>query len=113
MFSPILPKHVFKVKGQGLFNIYVEFLIRRSKLKPVILLRESKAAATLMFSVLHTCVMYGFMKKSSKNFWFSSLKMSDRVDCKDKCEMIHGKLSCGKFFKNVRNLNELHLDVFE
>lgn len=89
--------------------MYLEFLIRRSRFKWIQLLRESKVGATAMFSVLHACVMLGFLKKSSKNFWFTSLKIIENADLDDKtnkCKHIHGSLSCSEHFRQVRiNLN--------
>lgn len=105
LFCFLMPPHLLKVEGQGLYNMYVEFLIRRSRSTAVILLRESTAAATLMFSILHTCVMYGFVKKSSSNFWFSSFKLN--TEAKSKCDQVHGSLSCSEYLKKVKQSNKL------
>lgn len=105
-FSLILPRHIFKVKGQGLFNIYMEFLIRRSKLPTIIFLRESIIAATLMFSVLHSCIMFGILKACSTNFWFSTFKVNKgNQNFNDhKCQKIHGKSSCSSYLISVRRI---------
>lgn len=100
-----MPPHLLKVEGQGLYNMYVEFLIRRSRSRAVIFLRESTAAATLLFSILHTCVMYGFVKKSSSNFWFSSFQINAKAT--SKCDQVHGSLSCSEYIKKVKQSNKL------
>lgn len=100
----ILPAHILKAEGQGLFNMYLEFLIRRLPSKLIISIRESKFAAAIIFSALHSCIMFGFLKKSSKNFWFSSFKIRDETSLnkKDsKCERIHGQLTCFRYLSQV------------
>lgn len=100
----ILPTQLLKAEGQGLFNMYLEFLIRRSPSKLIGFLRDSKVAATIIFSVLHSCIMFGFLKKSSKCFWFSSFKIRETAPSEKedkKCERIHGKLTCATYLSQV------------
>lgn len=107
----IMPPHLLKVEGQGLYNMYVEFLIRRASTNWIKFLRESKVAATLIFSVLHTFVMYGFLRKSSNNFWFSSFKFENEssLESEDKCKCVHSKMTCFEYLKKVRKKYELKL----
>lgn len=103
-FSCLLPPHILSVEGQGLFNMYLEFLVRRSRFTLVKHMRESRVAAIVMFSVLHTCVIFGFLKPSKK-FWFTSMRLEVEADpsCKtNKCRIIHGSSSCCEYFKKVR-----------
>lgn len=108
LFSCIIPHHILRVEGQGLFNMYIEFLIRRSRSKWMTLLRESKVAATLMFGVFHTCILYGFLKTSSRMFWVTSYRINEKeLDEKSKCECIHGKLTCIDYWKQVEQASLL------
>lgn len=105
LFFRIVPDPLYRVEGQGMWNFYVEFLIRRSKSSQVSRLRESKAAGVLLFSVLNACVMYGFVKKISMNFWFTPLRLKDTKDFDNdvtNCEKVHGKLNCTSYWINVK-----------
>jgi hypothetical protein len=104
-FCFLLPKHVLKVEGQGMFNFYIDFLIRRVKNKWFSCLRNSKVSATLFFSILNAFVITGMLKKSSVNFWFTSVTplgdINENVMNENKCKLIHGDSKCSEFFKNV------------
>lgn len=94
-----LPHHILRIEGMGLFNFYIEFLIKRARSEWIIKLRESKLATTFMFSLLNTCIMYGLLQTKSKNFWFTKLNIPDEIDVESKC--IHGNLSCFEYFQKV------------
>lgn len=100
----LLPPHLLRVEGQGLFNMYLEFLIKRSRFKSIQVITKSRLAATVMFSVLHTIVIFGFLKTSSNKFWFTSVKIKEinrSSDKENKCRNIHGSLTCRKYLGQV------------
>lgn len=101
----ILPPHILRVEGQGLFNMYLEFLIRRSRSKLIASLRNSKPAATAIFSVLNSLVMLGFLKNSSKKFWFTSfvMKPTNEGDDHNRCQRLHENSACREYFRKVNN----------
>lgn len=104
----ILPPQIFKAEGQGLFNMYLEFLIRRSRFKSIESMRNSKLAATAIFSVLHSIIMFGFLKNSTKNFWVTSFSIKPANpegddDDQNRCQRIHGKSTCRKYFFQVNS----------
>lgn len=106
VFCFTLPPSILRIEGQGLLNIYIEFIIRQSSSKWVESLRKSKVCGTVLFSVLHACVMFGFLKKACRSFWFSSLKVHDATESSDgvnnqKCRQIHGDVPCVGHFKQV------------
>lgn len=112
----MLPAHIMKAEGQGLFNMYLEFLIRRWPSKLIAFMRESKVTATIIFSVLHSCIMFGFLKKSSKCFWFSSFKVRDENvpnESNNKCRHIHGESSCDKYLNQVIKTLSCELKALE
>lgn len=96
----IVPPHVFRVEGQGLFNFYIEFLIRRARSNWIIYIRESKVGATFLFGILHACVTYGFVTKSSRKFWFTTFQV-DKNEELHNCKRVHGDLTCLEYFKQV------------
>lgn len=102
----ILPPHILKAEGQGLFNMYLEFLIRRSRSKLIVFLRNSTLASTAIFSVLHSIIMFGFLKNCTKNFWFTSIciKPVSEDDGQNRCKRIHEKLTCREYLQQVKNL---------
>jgi hypothetical protein len=90
-----------------MWNFYVEFLIRRAKSPMISRLRESKVAGAILFSVLNACVMHGFVKKLSKNFWFTPLRVADVPEGREditNCERIHGKSNCVDHWKKVKQI---------
>lgn len=103
-FFFMVPQPIYKVEGQGMWNFYVEFLIRRAKSPIISRMRESKTAGMLLFSILNACVMFGFVKKAAKNFWFVPLKLADSDEGENvkNCDKIHGKLSCRDHWMKVR-----------
>jgi ribosomal protein S18 len=104
-FFFLVPSHIFRVEGQGMWNFYLEFLIRRAKSKWISSLRESKIGATVMFSLLNACVMFGFVRKASKNFWFTSLRIEEKADKNNnekRCDCVHRNLSCVNYWKKVK-----------
>ena len=49
--------------------------------------------------------MFGFVKKVSKNFWFTPLKVSETAESDknvNNCEKIHGKIGCFDRWKKVK-----------
>lgn len=118
LFCPLLPKHILKVEGQGMFNFYIDFLIRRAKNNFIAYLRESKVSATIIFGILNAFIINGLMKKSTVTFWFTSvahLKSENiddventNVENTNKCKIIHGDVKCSDYFKHVSKMISMH-----
>lgn len=124
LFCPLLPKHILKVEGQGMFNFYIDFLIRRAKNNFIAYLRESKVSATIIFGILNAFIINGLMKKSTVTFWFTSVAhlKSENIDDRfektnekniefentNKCKIIHGDVKCSDYFKHVSKMISMH-----
>ncbi|CRK88907.1 CLUMA_CG002776, isoform A [Clunio marinus] len=103
LFFCFVPPKVRKAEGQGMFNMYVEFLIRRSRSKLIASIRQSKVVVTLLFSILNTCIVYGYLRKASINFWFTSFRITkqendDKTLAKG-CKLIHDEITCFDYLK--------------
>ena len=101
LFSHFLPRPVLKTESFGLFNIYLEFLIKRSRFEFVKKIKKSKMSATLIFSMLNVIIMCGMFKASCPNFWFSKFKYTDDSQ-EATCDCIHKNLTCRNFFNEVK-----------
>lgn len=104
LFSYFLPRPILKTESFGLFNIYLEFLFRRSRFEFIEKLRRSKMSATLIFSMLNVVIMCGMFKASCPNFWFSKFKYENNQETTntDTCDCIHKNLTCRNFFNEVK-----------
>lgn len=108
LFCFLLPKHILKVEGQGMFNFYIDFLIRRAKSNWITYLRESKVSATIIFGILNAFIITGMLKKSTVTFWFTSVTQlksknvgEENTENTHKCKIIHGDVKCSDYFKHV------------
>lgn len=63
---------MLQIDGIGLFDMYLEFLFKQSKLNLVIAIRRSKVCATLMYALFNATVMYGLLETKANRFWFST-----------------------------------------
>lgn len=109
-FCFLLPQHILKVEGQGMFNFYIDFLLRRAKSNWIIFLRESKVSATLIFSILNAFIVAGMMKKSTVSFWFASPAIGkenneNEITAENSCSLVHGDVKCAVFLRRVSYLN--------
>lgn len=104
LFSHFLPRPILKTESFGLFNIYLEFLIKRSRFEFVKKIKRSKISATLIFSMLNVIIMCGMFKASCPNFWFSKFKYDDSQETTttDICDRFHKNLTCRNFFNEVK-----------
>ncbi|XP_055586863.1 uncharacterized protein LOC129739436 [Uranotaenia lowii] len=67
-----LPRSIIRTQGIGLFNTYVEFLIRRMRGKTAEALRVSRLIGTIAFSLMSAAIMPGLQYLDLKNsFWFA------------------------------------------
>uniref|UniRef100_A0A182QKN1 Transmembrane protein 135 N-terminal domain-containing protein n=1 Tax=Anopheles farauti TaxID=69004 RepID=A0A182QKN1_9DIPT len=66
-----LPRHIVRAQGIGLFNMYIEFLIRRAHSPLVACLRTSRLAATVLFAVLSAAIMVARQYLQLERFWFA------------------------------------------
>lgn len=101
LFTYFLPRSILKTESVGLFNIYLEFLIRRSKSSLVQKIRKSKILATLIFSFLNTFIMCGMFKENCPNLWFSKFYYKQNDTEKNPCECVHGNLTCHNYLSKV------------
>lgn len=100
IFSVYLPRSILKAESVALFNIYLEFLIRKSSSQIIQKIRKSKFSATLIFSILNIFIMCGMFKAKCPNLWFSKFKYNKNTET-DTCKCIHSKLTCRNYLVKV------------
>ncbi|KFB52253.1 AGAP000191-PA-like protein [Anopheles sinensis] len=66
-----LPRHIVRAQGIGLFNMYLEFLIRRARSPLMASLRTSRLYATIVFALLSSCIMAARQFLHVDRFWFA------------------------------------------
>ncbi|XP_053663385.1 uncharacterized protein LOC128712514 [Anopheles marshallii] len=66
-----LPRHIVRAQGIGLFNMYIEFLIRRARSPAVAYLRHSRLHATAIFALLSGGIMAARQCLQLERFWFA------------------------------------------
>lgn len=120
VFCYLLPKKFLHIEGLGIFNMYLEFVIRQSKTNLVISIRESRIIATLLYSMLNGVVMHGIYKVKSNRFWFinTSFKRneitddsgsSNKSESSENIRKCYHNNSCENFIKQVNLNNILHI----
>uniref|UniRef100_A0A182TLX4 Transmembrane protein 135 N-terminal domain-containing protein n=1 Tax=Anopheles melas TaxID=34690 RepID=A0A182TLX4_9DIPT len=72
-----LPRHIVRAQGIGLFNMYIEFLIRRAHSPLVAHLRTSRPYATAIFAALSAGIMAARQWLQLDRFWFASTYPDD------------------------------------
>uniref|UniRef100_A0A182W4Z7 Transmembrane protein 135 N-terminal domain-containing protein n=1 Tax=Anopheles minimus TaxID=112268 RepID=A0A182W4Z7_9DIPT len=75
-----LPRHIVRAQGIGLFNMYIEFLIRRSRTPLVGYLRNSRLYATSIFALLSAGIMAARQRLQLDRFWFARTYPDDNCD---------------------------------
>lgn len=104
LFVPLLPQSIFKAEAVGLFNFYLEYLIRNSTNSCVQKLRKSLVSGSVTFAILNVLIMCGMLKARCPNFWFSKFKYSKNTkDTKNSCDKIHSDLTCLNYFYKVKS----------
>ncbi|XP_052872384.1 uncharacterized protein LOC128277845 [Anopheles cruzii] len=68
-----LPQHIVRTQGIGLFNMYIEFLIRRARSPFIVKMRNSKMFATVCFMILSSGIMAARQLLQLDRFWFASV----------------------------------------
>uniref|UniRef100_A0A182R7I0 Transmembrane protein 135 N-terminal domain-containing protein n=1 Tax=Anopheles funestus TaxID=62324 RepID=A0A182R7I0_ANOFN len=66
-----LPRHIVRAQGIGLFNMYIEFLIRRARSPAATYLRNSRLHATAIFALLSAGIMAARQCLQLERFWFA------------------------------------------
>ncbi|XP_050101625.1 uncharacterized protein LOC126581785 [Anopheles aquasalis] len=66
-----LPRTIVRAQGIGLFNMYIEFLIRRSRMPTVAWMRSSKVVATGCFMAMSGGIMAAHQYLRLDRFWFA------------------------------------------
>jgi hypothetical protein len=100
-FTYFLPLPILKTESVALFNIYLEFLIKRSKSQLIQKIRKSKFSATLIFSFLNIFTMCGMFKANCPNLWFSKFNYDKSDTETDTCKCIHKNLTCRNYLTKV------------
>ncbi|XP_055615288.1 uncharacterized protein LOC129761576 [Toxorhynchites rutilus septentrionalis] len=68
-----LPRSIVRAQGIGLFNMYIEFLIKRSRGRTMEMLRTSRLAGTLLFSAFSAAMMPALQYLQIDRFWFANV----------------------------------------
>ena len=104
---------MLQIDGIGLFDMYLEFLIKQSKLSLVVAIRKSKVCATLIYSLFNATIMYGLFDTKANRFWFSTFAHkkedqsigengdSDKVVPKKNLNCYHHEGTCEQNYKKV------------
>lgn len=103
IFCHFLPKKNLHIDGLGLFNMYLEFVIKQSKVKFIEWCRRSKFGATCIYTAMNSVILYCMFKLKSKRFWFISVDNQENVDenrnFNEKLACVHGKIDCNEYLK--------------
>nr|XP_029733908.1 uncharacterized protein LOC109427542 [Aedes albopictus] len=93
-----LPRTIVHAQGIGLFNMYIEFLIRRLRGKTAEALRLSKLAGTLFFSIFSAAMLPALEYLQINRFWFANIYRKPSADTNEEvqpnCCPHHPKRSC-------------------
>ncbi|XP_058834232.1 uncharacterized protein LOC131691672 [Topomyia yanbarensis] len=68
-----LPRSIVRTQGIGLFNMYIEFLIKRSRSSTIAAMRNSRLAGTLLFCILSAAMMPTQQYLQVNRFWFATI----------------------------------------
>ena len=111
VFCNLLPEKMLQIDGIGLFDMYVEFLIKQSKLKVVVAMRKSKVCATLIYSLFNAIIMYGLFDTKANRFWFSTfvhkkgnqqIGENSEINPKKNLNCYHHDGTCEENYKKVK-----------
>jgi hypothetical protein len=109
IFCKYLPEKNLHIDGLGLFNFYIEFVIKQSTNKFIRWLRSSKVAATILFSIFNTSILYSLLRLKSNRFWFvspgkkeSTTDENENLLEKKEKICVHSNLSCEEYLKKVK-----------
>lgn len=107
---------MLQLDAMGLFDMYLEFLFKQSKLSLVIAIRKSKVCATLIYALFNATVMYGLLETKAKRFWFSTFDHkkedlqiseacdSDKIIPKKNLNCYHHDGTCEQNYKKVNTM---------
>lgn len=110
MFCGCLPEKMLQIDGFGLFDMYLEFLIKQSKLSLVVAARKSKVWATLLYSMFNATIMYGLLDTKASRFWFSTFNNKteepqadedNKIETNKNLNCYHHDGTCEKYYKKV------------
>lgn len=100
IFCGLLPQKYLHIDGLGLLNIYIEFVIRQSKVRQIMWLRRSKIGATMLFGLMNSLILYCLYSLRSNRFWFVNVgKEDENGNC------IHGNTTCAEYLRKVSLFN--------
>lgn len=102
VFCGLLPKKFLHIDGLALLNIYLEFLIKQSKVKAVMWLRQSIVGSTTIYAVMNSIIIYCLYALKSNRFWLVNIGRvddikSDEMEGKSSC--YHGDINCADYLK--------------
>jgi hypothetical protein len=104
-FCWLLPEKNLHIDGLGLFNMYIEFVIKQSKNKFIEWCRNSKVGGTAFYALMNSAILYFLFKLRSKRFWFTSvdnqseIDMNGNIDEKFDKKCVHGNWKCSEYLK--------------
>ncbi|XP_070505634.1 transmembrane protein 135 homolog [Chironomus tepperi] len=95
IFCGFLPEKYLHIDGLSLLNVYIEFVIKQSKLKIITWLRSSKIGATFIYGIMNSIIVYCLYELRSNRFWV--VNIGKPGDSKDAC--VHGDTKCADYLK--------------
>lgn len=110
VFCGLLPEKMLHIDSIGLFNMYVEFVIKQSKSNVIVAIRKSRVYATLIYSLFNATIMCALLDTKANRFWFSNFvhkKENQQIDENHKHEpninlnCYHHDETCEQYCKKV------------
>lgn len=104
-FCWLLPEKNLHIDGLGLFNMYIEFIIKQSKVKFIQWCRKSKIGGTAFYTLMNSAILFFLFKLRSKRFWFTSVDNQSEIDINGNIDekidkkCVHGSLKCSEYLK--------------
>ncbi|CAO1420549.1 unnamed protein product [Diamesa serratosioi] len=108
IFCGLLPEKMLHIDSIGLFNMYVEFVIKQSKSNIIVAIRKSRVCATLIYSLFNAIIMCSFLDTKASRFWFSSfvnkkedqqIGENDKIEPKKNLNCYHHDGTCAQNYK--------------
>jgi hypothetical protein len=100
-FNNLLPTSIQRAEAIGLFNIYLEYLIKSSENGIVQKLKKSVTSGTVIFAIFNAIIMCAMLKVRCPNFWFTKYKYCNEDDQTSTCRKIHSNLTCLSYLNQV------------
>lgn len=81
--------------------MYIEFVIKQSKVKLVEWCRQSKFGATSLYAIMNSVIIFCLFKLKIKRFWFISVdnQIDENENLEENGKCVHGKVKCEEYLK--------------